>query len=84
MNKKPRNIADCHLTIWMTVREWSEVWNALMKCAEDDSFSAERRAAMLREARLISHEVHRLAQHLFRDIGEPGTPEYRQDGFTKA
>ena len=71
MNQKPRNIADCHLTIWMTVREWSEVWDALMRCAADDSFSPERRAAMRREAGLISHEAHRLAYHIFGDPEPP-------------
>lgn len=64
MEQKPRNIADRQLCIWMTIREWSEVWAALMTCADDDSFSSERRAAMLREARQISHEAHRLAYHI--------------------
>lgn len=71
MKKEQRNIADRQLCIWMTAREWSEVWDALMRCAEDDIFSAERRAAMFREAQQISHEAHRLAYHISADPEPP-------------
>lgn len=76
--------ANRHVTVSMTVREWTDVILSLAICATDDDISDERRKALTDEANHIAARVAILKNTLFDDIGEPGTPEYRQGGFTKA
>lgn len=73
-----------HVSVSMTVKEWSDVILSLATVVAAGGLSEERKNILLDEAKRISARVSDLRTNLFDDIGEPGEFGYRQGGFTKA
>ena len=73
-----------HVSVSMTVKEWSDIILSLATVSTAGGLSEERQKVLLDEAKRISERVEALRTNLFDDIGEPGELCYRQGGFTKA
>lgn len=73
-----------HVSVSMTVEEWSDIILSLVTASTAGDLSEERQKVLLDEAKRISVRVEVLRTNLFDDIGEPGELGYRQGGFMKA
>lgn len=83
-NEPTIKFSNRHVSVSMTVKEWSDVILSLATVVTAGGLSEERQKVLVGEANHISARVAALRTNLFDDIGEPGEPGYRQGGFTKA